>query len=331
MMARRVVRMMAAALLLPALMGVASAAGVCPLDQPVIRDIRADRFYVDAASSVVDPAIEAANRAALQPLDAAIAAIVSRSNRFLAKGDVAEAGCALALLTKQAEGGAMLGAMSSRQAGYERKWRTAGLAVVYLALKPQATPTQRAAVEPWLAQLADHVEAMDTKPENWNNHHYWIGFVATAAGAATDDAARLARGRRAFDDGLAAIADDGTLPRELARRGRALSYHNYALAPLVMAAEIAARRGEDWYGRQDGVLHRLAARVAAGLADPVWFQAQTGVAQEMPKGGVLAWSWLYERRFPGRFVVPASVERKPGYTSFGGDMRALAAVWATQR
>lgn len=302
-------------------------AAACPLDQPVIRDIRADRFYVDDASSVVDPAIEAANREALKPLDATISAIVRASNAFLQTGRTADADCALALLARQAAGGAMLGAMSSRQAGYERKWRTAGLAMVYLTLKPRATTDERAAIEPWLRQLADHVEAMDTKPAHWNNHHYWIGFVATAVGAATDDVARFSRGRQFFDDGLAAVAADGTLPREMARRGRALSYHNYALAPLALSAEIAARRGEDWYGRRDGALHRLAARVAAGLADPAWFEAQTGVAQAVPQGGVLAWSWLYARRFPGRFVLPAGVERKPGYTSFGGDMRALATQW----
>lgn len=305
----------------------ATAAETCPLDQPVIRDIRADRFYVDDASSIVDPAIEAANKAALVPLDATISTIQKRSNRFLQKGTVAEAACALALLARQAEGGAMLGAMSSRQAGYERKWRTAGLAMVYLALKDRADAAERAAIEPWLARLADQVEAMDTKPASWNNHHYWIGYVSTAVGVATGDTARLARGRQAFDDGLAAIGPDGTLPRELGRRGRALSYHNYALAPLVMAAEIAAHAGEDWYARHDGALHRLAARVSAGLADPAWFEARTGVKQEIPGGGVLAWSWLYDHRFPGRFALPTGFERKPSYMSFGGDMKALAGVW----
>lgn len=308
-------------------LGAGAAADTCPLDQPVIRDISAERFYTDAASSIVDPAIEAANRAALKPLDTVIGAIVTRSNRFLQKGRAEEAACALALLARQAEGGTMLGVVASRQAGYERKWRTAGLAMVYLALKARAAPAERAAIEPWLARLADQVEAMDTRPESWNNHHYWIGYVATAVGAATGDAARFARGRKAFDDGLAAIGPDGTLPRELARRGRALSYHNYALAPLVMAAEVAARQGEDWYARHDGALHRLAARVAAGLADPEGFAARVGVAQELPGGGVLAWSWLYERRFPGRFALPAGLQRKPGYTSFGGDMAALAAAW----
>jgi poly(beta-D-mannuronate) lyase len=302
----------------------AGPAAACPSDVPVVRDIRAERFYTDAASSIVDPDAVAANRAALRPLDAAVAAIETQSNRFLRSGDTDAAACALALLRQQAEGGAMLGTMASRQAGYERKWRTAGLAIVYLALKDQAGPPERAAIEPWLARLADAVEASDTRPDLWNNHHLWIGLVATAVGAATEDDARFSRGRRIFDDGLAAIQADGTLPREMERRGRALHYHNYALAPLVLSAEIAARRGENWYDRQDGALHRLAARVAAGLADPSWFTARTGVAAEVPTGGVLAWSEFYRRRFPDR---PAPPPGRAVYSSFGGDMAALAARW----
>lgn len=304
--------------------GGASAAG-CPLDQPVIKDITAEAFYTDKAFSVLDQAVVDRNKASLAVLDKSLWVLTSHSDRYLKTGAVEEARCALAMLTRQAAGGAMLGTMSSRQAGYERKWRTAGVAMVYLALKDQAQPDERATIEPWLKALGDHVEQMDTKPKDWNNHHYWIGFVATAVGAATGDAARFARGRKDFDDGLKAIEADGTLPREMGRAGRSLHYHNYALAPLVLTAEIAARQGEDWYSREGGALHRLAARVAAGMVDPGWFTARTGVQTEVPGGGVMSWRAFYERRFPGRIQMPPTEPMR--YTSFGGDMAALAQRW----
>jgi poly(beta-D-mannuronate) lyase len=314
---------------LGAVLGAAAAvagpiAADCPLGQPVVRDIVAEGFYTDAAHSVPDPAALARNRAALVPLDGVVGAITQRANRFYARARADEAGCALALIARQATGGAMLGRMSSQQAGYERKWRAAGLAMVYLALKDEADGGQRAAIEPWLKRLADAVEVSDARPANWNNHHYWIGFVATTVAVATGDPARLARGRKIFDDGLAAIDADGALPREMGRKARALHYHAFATAPLVMAAEVAARAGEDWYGRRDGALHRLVARVAAGIADPSWFEARAGVTVEPPGGGTLAWIAFYDRRFPGRITPTPRPHRANG---LGGDLDALAARW----
>src|SRR6202034_1716551 len=123
------------------------------------------------------------------------------------------------------------------------------------------------------------------------------GAVGTATGAAR----HLAYSRRAFDAGMTDIKADGTLPMELARRQKALEYTNYALAPLVMAAELAALRGEDWYGRDNGAIHRLAARVLSGLRDPKSFAALAGEpAVDVPRGGSLSWLAVYRVRFPDR-------------------------------
>jgi poly(beta-D-mannuronate) lyase len=301
----------------------AAAGAACPTGAPVVRDIAAEAFYTDARHSIADPAILKRNHDALQPLDRALGAIVARSNTHFRNGSPDDAVCALTLLAEQARGGAMLGATSSMQAGYERKWRTAGMAIVHLALRRYADPEQRAAIEPWLAALADRVEATDTRLERWNNHHYWIGLVATAVGAATDDSARFARGRRIFDDGLAAIAADGTLPRELERGVKALHYHAYAAAPLVLSAEIASWRGEDWWSRRDHALRRLVDRVAAGIADPDRFSQLVGVPVEIPTGGTIAWAAFVERRFADAPRFPPGPRRQ---SWLGGDLAALAAA-----
>ena len=87
------------------------------------------------------------------------------------------------------------------------------------------------------------------------------------------------------------------------------------------------KRGEDWYERRDGALHRLANRVLDGLRDPSWFATQTGKEQVLPSGRDLAWIAFYARRFPDRFagrVPDGAIFQSP---RLGGDLAVLAEKW----
>jgi len=302
-----------------------AARAACDEPPPPVRDIIADRFYVDTASSIADKAIIARNKNALATLDHTLIMILTMADKGLA-GDAASATCAGHWLAIWAKGGAMLGHMSSRQAEVERKYRTAGMAVGYLKIRKMADPADRAAIDAWMDDLADHVVADQGWPAKRNNHVYWAGFAAGAVGTATGTARHLEFSRRAYDAGMTDIQPDGTLPMELARRQQALDYTNYALAPLVMAAELAALRGEDWYGRGDGAIHRLAARILAGLRDPKSFAALAGeAAVDVPRGGVLGWLAFYRLRFPDRADgAPAGPFH---YNWLGGDMTLTAKAW----
>ncbi|MFG1275723.1 alginate lyase family protein [Xanthobacter flavus] len=302
-----------------------AAAEECPLSQPVAHDITADPFYTDKNYSIPDETIIARNKTLLENLSRSVNSIVRFANLYERSGAAGNADCALNLLVRQAEGRAMLGHMSSIQASYQRKWHTIAVAISYLSVKVRGTPAQRSTIESWLSELADRVEEIDPKSSQWNNHHYWAGLVATAVGAATSNQARITLGRQAFDDGLSSIQPDGTLPQEMVRRRMALGYHAFALAPLVMMAEIAAREGEDWYGRRDGAIHRLVARLAAGMANPAWFDERSGATNIVPEGPILAWRAFYDRRFPGRFAFPPSGPCR--YTFLGGDLDVLAKSW----
>nr|WP_256515576.1 alginate lyase family protein [Alsobacter ponti] len=241
-------------------------------------------------------------------------------------GDASNAVCAGHWLAAWARGGAMLGTMSSRQAGYERKWRTAGIAVAYLKAREHVEAADRAVIEQWLDRLADAVEADYGRPKSRNNHYYWAGFAAAAVGTATGSARHLGYASEAFNDGLSAIAADGTLPGEMARKVRALHYNAYALAPLVLMAELAALRGEDWYARHGGAIHRLAAAVRGGVHDPAGFARKAGVPTvEAPTGGVFAWRAFYAARFPARWPDP--LEGTLNYPWYGGDCGLAAEVW----
>ncbi len=304
----------------------ASATG-CEAPPPAVKDISAERFYIDAKYSVADENAILRNKVALQELDNGLRAIITRSDRWYAKHDAASADCGLTWLTAWANDGAMLGTMNSKQAEYERKWRTAGIAIAYLKLKSRAKPAQRAIIEPWLDRLATRVEASEAGVRNPNNHHYWVGLVATAVGFATDKAGHVAYGRKAFRDGMGAIREDGTLPRELERGQMALHYHNYALAPLVLAAEIAAQHGEDWYGGPGSPIHRLAAFTLAGLNEPQRVEALTGIEAKVPTGNILGWIPFYARRFPDRVSEVPSPSVSYNYSWLGGDLSTLARAW----
>lgn len=232
-----------------------SMASACVTAPAPVRDIQANRYYIDAAGSVIDPALQAKNDAAVKPL--------RDFRRALARQP---AQCALEWLTIWAEADALLGRMSSAQAEYERKWTLAGVGVVYLDLRGQAGAAQRRTIEPWLHRVADEVQRFADAPgRTRNNHLYWAGLAVGAVGAATASAPHWEFARRVFQEACAAIRPDGTLPLELARQSRALHYHKFALEPLQKLADIAAARGEDWRAASGGCLDRLEALTRRGL------------------------------------------------------------------
>jgi poly(beta-D-mannuronate) lyase len=258
-------------------------------------------------------------------LDHTLFAILAMEDKGLA-GDSASAACAGRWLTVWAKGGALLGSMSSQQAVVERKWRTAGMAVGYLKIRGSLDPVERATIDAWMNDLADHVIADQGWPAKRNNHVYWAGFAAGAVGTATGATRFLDYSRRVYDVALTDIRPDGTLPMELARRQKALDYTNYALAPLVMAAELAALRGEDWYGHENGAIHHLAARVLAGLRDPKGFAALAREPSvDVPRGGLLGWLAFYRLRFPDR--VDGAPSGPFRYPWLGGDLTITAKAW----
>ena len=301
------------------------ARAACDEPPPPVRDIIADRFYVDSASSIADNAIIARNKTALATLDRSLNAIQGMEDKGLA-GDRASAACAGQWLVVWAKGAAMLGHMSSQQAVVERKWRTAGMAVGYLKIRGGLSPADRAAIDAWMNALGEQVVADQGWPAKRNNQVYWAGFAAGAVGTATGATRLLDYSRRVFDAAMTDIRPDGTLKPELARRQKALEYTNYALAPLVMAAELAALRDEDWYGRESGALHRLAERVVAGLRDPRSFAALAGEPSvEVPRGGLLGWLAFYRLRFPDR--VDGAPSGPFHYPWLGGDLTLTAKAW----
>ena len=124
---------------------------------------------------------------------------------------------------------------------------------------------------------------------------------APAIGVAADDRKDFNWAMRTYDNGVDQIQPDGALPLEMARGARALHYHLYALAPLVLLAEFGEANRLDLYAHANGAIHRLVNFSVAGLKDPTPFATATGVQQEVPKtisGDQIGWAPPYAQRFP---------------------------------
>src|SRR5579859_4067968 len=201
------------ALCLIALSAAPSAAD-CPAVPPPVRDIKAQGYYTDAKSSVVDEEKRRQNAEMTKPLNDYLKQIAEWSDR-------GEGACAAAWLAGWAQGGALLGEMvhvNNDQSDYMRQWELDGAAMVYLKVKASATTEQRAAIDPWLIEIAKrNLDYWNNPSKHRNNHYYWTGVGILATGAATGDKALLETGRTIFQKGIGDIEEDGTLPMEMAR------------------------------------------------------------------------------------------------------------------
>jgi poly(beta-D-mannuronate) lyase len=321
---------MKAALTALALFGsTATAFAECPVAPPPIKDLSLVRFYEDSAGSIVEPTRMEEHKAQTAPMLEFLGFVTKEADKAYQQRSLPTetAACGLGWLRAWAEGGAYLGKIDGKQAEAQRKWDLAGAALAYLKLKPWSSDADRAAIEPWLIKVADAARAnFDDTSIKRNNHWYWLGLGLGAVGLATGSDAHWQQAKSIMADAAKDITADGTLPLEMARQGRALYYHAFAVMPLVVLAELGASRGEDWYALNDGALHRLVAKTVAGLEDPAIFDKLAGVKQQQPPKPGAGWISLYRVRFPGR--ITAAPEQPGKHRWLGGDVMILKQVLA---
>ncbi|MEL6374681.1 MAG: alginate lyase family protein, partial [Pseudomonadota bacterium] len=275
--------------------------------------------------------LRARRRAAEAPLRAFLTTIQRSADLALRLHDPYAARCALAGLVRWAQAGAWLGEMRQKQAAYQRNWDLAGAALAYLKVRRFASAHERGVIEPWLLRWA-HANAafFARKGVKRNNHVYWMGLGALATGLATQQPALIARAREVMHEAAGAIRDDGALPLELARGSRALHYHAFALTPLTLMAELAARGlGEDWYALERGAVHRLTALTASALERPSTFAALTGTRPHRATKPGYGWLYLYRARHPGR-LAGVALDIPTHHRWLGGDVR-LWRLWRPAR
>lgn len=332
----RVACLAGALLSIAALGGTTAAADYCPTPPTAVKDLDIPRFYSDAAGSKVEPGLKIANEAAVAPFVGFVREVTAKADSSLraAKSEKRqfEGQCALGWLTVWAKGRGWLGSRITQQGEAQRKWDLTGISLAYLKVKQHATQEQRNAIEPWLAEIAGNARGyFDSPDRKRNNHWYWLGLSLGGVGLAAGNERYWSEARRIMHDAARDIRADGSLPMELDRGERALHYHAFAAMPLVVLAEIAATRGEDFYALGNGALHRLVALTLKGFADPTIFDRLSGVKQALVPGSPgSGWLPLYQRRFPDRVAANAP-QMRPSDRRLGGDVLLLIQMLEQRR
>ena len=281
----------------------------CPEPPEFAKSLTAEGYYTDEHYSIIDPAKKKAFEDATEAPTHLGQYVGLAADAYLEKGSRAAAQCAYSLLVAAARAEAWSRAMPTGQATYEQKWMLGGTAMAYLKVRDSGagTPDEDKEIQKWFGTVSGHIrDYVDDKRHNpnsdaWNNHLYWAGLAVAAAGVARNNKSELHWGLDAYKTGVNEIGPQGQLPRELARAGMALHYHLYALAPLVMLAELGEANGIDLYSENHGAIQRLAKLCEAGLLRPEIFTKATGVQQNVSdkvSGYEIGWAVPYVKRYP---------------------------------
>jgi len=278
----------------------------CPSIAHLTPDLVTEGFYRldDPTHSIIDPVRQEAYRQSSGKVKRVGLDIVKAADDYRNTGSRQAAQCVIAQITSLAREHALAGKMSSNQAYYVQGWVAGAIAIAYLKVRETgiATPQQTEMIARWLQSVGGQTRHYyDAQKQSKNNHLYWAGVELAAIGVAADNRDDFDWAVAAYDTGVDQIQPNGTLPLEMARGSRALHYHLYALAPLVLIAEFGEANHMDLYALAHGAIHRLVNVSVAGLQDPTLFVQDTGVKQEVPKivtGDQIGWAPPYLRRFP---------------------------------
>jgi poly(beta-D-mannuronate) lyase len=172
------------------------------------------------------------------------------ASRYVATGDPAEAQCVANLLARWVAANALLdySYQESSQAWYQVEWTLSSISLSWSVVQTDANipAAQRAAILGWMHKVTEYMLDQDPHPGDStreNNHAYWRALCATSVGILTSDDKLYRRGLAQYVRAIGQINPDGSFPLEMARHENALHYQSFALAPLVMIAELAWRQG----------------------------------------------------------------------------------------
>ena len=287
------------------------AAYTCPGPVHIAPDLVTDGFYRldDPTHSIIDPVRQEAYRKSSEPIKNVGMQIVKAADTYRTTGSRSAAQCAMAQILTLVQDHALTGKMSSSQAYYVQGWVVGAIAIAYLKIRDLniQTPQQAESIGAWTHSVGEQTKnyydshRRPGRGDAQNNHLYWAGVQLAAIGVAANNRKDFDWAMATYDNGVNQIQPDGSLPLEMARGGRALHYHLYALAPLVLLAEFGEANHLDLYAHADGAIHRLVNFSIAGVNDPSPFIRATGVQQETSKtlnGDQIGWAPPYVQRFP---------------------------------
>lgn len=279
----------------------------CPAGSKLSRNLSTKGYYVDDAKSVVDEELQAQYAKSVEGFRQAGSEVVALADKYRATGDAAIPGCVSGLLVAMANDGALSGRMTGAQAYTLRAWMLNAYSIAWLKVRAglDKDDASRQIVPKWLARLAYDTAKYNDKHKRGHNLRYWAGLGVMSAGIAANNKKLFDWGVDSYKMGANDIGPDGVLSAEIKRGDRALRYHAFAAAPLVMIAALAKVNNVDLYGENNNALSRLVSFVVANVGDSTIVNQRTGIEQLglRPDSGDLAWLHLYSQQFPNTSYI----------------------------
>jgi poly(beta-D-mannuronate) lyase len=292
----------------------------------------------DPSHSTIDDDLDAMNREQTGPLLKFEEGVSNFADLYL-QGQHNADSCVMEWLDKWASVRALLATDINEQGRLSRVWLLGSSAAAFARIRfsPDLELKQKKRVWHWLRDLAHQVKIdyLDNPlggSRRPNNRIYWAAWAVGITGATLNVPelyqSAVNADRLLMTDALYGIQDNGTLPLELGRKSRALSYHYFAAAPLIAVADLAYRNGENLFTAGDGALHRLAGYTLKGLADPASIAEITGAQQDLTflknkAGG--AWLNFYRCYATNDFLKATDYYAEnygyAAYARLGGDIR----------
>jgi poly(beta-D-mannuronate) lyase len=172
--------------------------------------------------------------------------VTAGMNQWLVTFSKNEAQCAQQQIDTWAHAGALLDydPKESSQAWYQVEWTLSSIAISESVLVNEGSldPKQVERDIQWIRQVAHRTVDFDKERKQTNNHHYWRGLAAVAAGVVSSDNDLFNWGIGVYKEGIDELDQRGALPQEMARHERAIHYQSFALQPLTPLASFAERQ-----------------------------------------------------------------------------------------
>jgi len=190
---------------------------------------------------------------------------------------------------------------------------------------------QQKRVTAWLDTASQKDISFEKPGDSGNNHHDWRALAATAIGITASDDKLYRFGIDTYKESIATIDSNGAFPREMIRHENATHYQGFALQPLVLIAQFAARQGIDLYSYNANGHTIRDAIVFFGRAveDPSLIKPYTADPQSGRFGpGDFAEFAFYTARFGDDGLPPAilnALKQPATDTRIGGTIAILAA------
>lgn len=265
----------------------------------------------------------------------ALETLTSRwSDRYL-RGDLAARECAISMLEQWASENALLNESIDNMGQSVRKWALATVAINYLQFteassKQEISERSKAIIEAWLVKVAESVRDYysDRPIRKVNNHDYWAAWAVMSASVAGSRQDLFDWSVSKLYEGIGQIDNNGLLPNELKRETRALSYHNYAMHPLIWLTVFSKVNGVNLSDKQSEALSSLINQTLAGLHAPSKFEKLTGyeqVTDGLISSHNLSWLEVWASTFPvtqemDRYLIELRPMRS---TRSGGNVSVL--------